>query len=67
MYNYILKRIEHNEGNLEKVKDGKLSKSSINMSLGALVELQFLIDYTDLTTIERNELRHKIRLLIEDQ
>lgn len=67
MYNYILKRIEHNEGNLEKVKDGKLSKSSINMSLGALVELQFLIDYTDLTTIERNELRHKIRLVIEDQ
>ncbi len=68
MKNYILKRIEHHELNLEKVKEGKLSKSVINMSLGGLVELQFLIDaQQDLTELEKDALRVLIKLVIQDQ
>lgn len=67
MYNYILKRIMAHSKVIQEVKEGKRIKNERCMSLGSLVELQFLIDYADLTTIERNELRLLIRTAIEGQ
>ena len=65
MYEYILKRINHHSKVIQEIEEGKRSKTVKRMSLGALVELQFLMDCADLTTIERNELRYKIRTIIE--
>ena len=65
MYEYILKRINHHSKVIQEIEEGKRSKTVKRMSLGALVELQFLMDYADLTTIERNELRYEIRTKIE--
>lgn len=71
MYDYILKRIMKNSKIIHEAKLGQRNNQSLKMSLGALVELGFLVDEQNsqgqITLAQREDLRFAIRLVIEGQ